>query len=106
MGEVEEVVLKAITEAKATSTRVLLVLDGIDFLLAATEITVDDLLDCVLEFREVCHRPLVKRYRVVDNTLEDSVYRSLTSLPVCLHNHRHCICRLSAYPSATFTIGA
>ncbi|KAL8854908.1 MAG: hypothetical protein Q9221_000415 [Calogaya cf. arnoldii] len=59
VGEVEEVVLKAITEAKATSTRVLLVLDGIDFLLAATEITVDDLLDCVLEFREYVYTTIV-----------------------------------------------
>ncbi|KAL8659671.1 MAG: hypothetical protein Q9226_000296 [Calogaya cf. arnoldii] len=52
IGEFEEVVLKAITEAKATSARILLVLDGIDFLLAATETTVDDLLACILEFRE------------------------------------------------------
>lgn len=50
----EEVLLKAVDEAKATSTRILLVLDGIDFLLAATEITVKDLLDCILELREVC----------------------------------------------------
>ncbi len=55
IGEVEELILKAIDEANATSTRVLLVLDGIDFLLAATDTTVDDLLDCVLELREVCH---------------------------------------------------
>lgn len=50
----EELLLKAVDEAKATSTRILLVLDGIDFLLAATEITVYDLLDCVTELREVC----------------------------------------------------
>lgn len=50
----EEVLLKAIDEAKATSTRILIVIDGIDFLLAATEITVEDLLDCIMELREVC----------------------------------------------------
>lgn len=55
VGEVEELLLKAINEAKAMSTRILLVLDGIDFLLAATETTVDDLLDSILELREVCH---------------------------------------------------
>ncbi|KAL8845360.1 MAG: hypothetical protein Q9176_000531 [Flavoplaca citrina] len=52
IGEVEELILKAIDEANAINTRVLLVLDGIDFLLAATDTTVDDLLDCVLELRE------------------------------------------------------
>ncbi|CAO1600010.1 hypothetical protein XANCAGTX0491_003716 [Xanthoria calcicola] len=55
VGEVEEVLLKAIDEAKATSTRILIVIDGIDFLLAATEITVEDLLDCIMELRENQH---------------------------------------------------
>ncbi|KAI4226976.1 MAG: hypothetical protein LQ349_006799, partial [Xanthoria aureola] len=52
VGEVEEALLKAIDEAKATSTRILIVIDGIDFLLAATDITVEDLLDCIMELRE------------------------------------------------------
>ncbi|CAL8576224.1 hypothetical protein XPA_002115 [Xanthoria parietina] len=59
IGEVEEVLLKAVDEAKATSTRILLVLDGIDFLLAATEITVEDLLDCILELREHVHSSII-----------------------------------------------
>ncbi|KAI4264381.1 MAG: hypothetical protein L6R42_000508 [Xanthoria sp. 1 TBL-2021] len=59
VGEVEELLLKAIDEVKATSTRILLVLDGIDFLLAATETTVDDLLDSILELREHVHTTIV-----------------------------------------------
>ena len=51
----EESILKAIDEAKATSTTVLLILNGIDFLLAATDTTMEDILDCILELREVCH---------------------------------------------------
>ncbi|KAL8982410.1 MAG: hypothetical protein Q9205_003070 [Flavoplaca limonia] len=59
IGEVEELILKAIDEANAINTRVLLVLDGIDFLLAATDTTVDDLLDCVLELREQVHSTII-----------------------------------------------
>ncbi|KAL8997023.1 MAG: hypothetical protein Q9169_003614 [Polycauliona sp. 2 TL-2023] len=52
IGEVEELLLEAINKAKLASTRILLVLDGIDFLLAGTEMTTDDLLDAILELRE------------------------------------------------------
>ncbi len=39
--------------------RIVLVLDGIDFLLAATEATVEDVLDSISELREVCHSSIV-----------------------------------------------
>ena len=59
IGDVESTLLKAIDEAKATSMRIVLVLDGIDFLLAATEATVEDVLDSISELREVCHSSIV-----------------------------------------------
>ncbi|KAL8733638.1 MAG: hypothetical protein Q9166_002048 [cf. Caloplaca sp. 2 TL-2023] len=57
--ELEKVLLKAIDDAKATSTRVLLVLDGIDFLLAATEAGADDVLNIIWELREYVHATIV-----------------------------------------------
>ncbi|KAL8772011.1 MAG: hypothetical protein Q9209_002676 [Squamulea sp. 1 TL-2023] len=59
MGEVERSLLKAIHEAKFKSTTIILVLDGIDFLLAATEVTVDDVLDSIWELREHVHATIV-----------------------------------------------
>ncbi|KAL8675277.1 MAG: hypothetical protein Q9168_000398 [Polycauliona sp. 1 TL-2023] len=59
MGEVEEVLLEAINKAEATSTRILLVLDGIDFLLASTAMTASDLLDSTSELREHVHLTIV-----------------------------------------------
>ncbi|KAL8811590.1 MAG: hypothetical protein Q9200_001681 [Gallowayella weberi] len=59
IGEVERLLLKAIDEAKATSTRILLVLDGIDFLLAASEAGVDAVLDTIWELREHVHAMIV-----------------------------------------------
>lgn len=52
--EVEHLLLEAIDEAKTFSTRVLLILDGIDFLLAATQVCVAAVLDTIWELREVC----------------------------------------------------
>ncbi|KAL8685572.1 MAG: hypothetical protein Q9224_005766, partial [Gallowayella concinna] len=59
IGEVEGLLLKAIDEAKATSTRIFLVLDGVDFLLAATEAGVDAVLDTIWELREHVHATIV-----------------------------------------------
>ena len=58
----ETEVLKAISEAKSEAKKVLLILDGIDFLLAATECRVDEILDTVWELREVCLKPLHRWY--------------------------------------------
>lgn len=51
--QVEEKVSAAILKSKEDGSRVMVVLDGIDFLLAATDSSVGDLLDCVGELREV-----------------------------------------------------
>ncbi|KAL8807386.1 MAG: hypothetical protein Q9182_000725 [Xanthomendoza sp. 2 TL-2023] len=59
IGEVECSLLKAIDEAKATSSRILLVLDGIDFLLAASEAGVDAVLDTIWELQEHVHATIV-----------------------------------------------
>ncbi|KAL8905044.1 MAG: hypothetical protein Q9171_006833, partial [Xanthocarpia ochracea] len=59
IGEVESSLLKAIDEAKAKSTRIVLVLDGVDFLLAATEATVEDVLDSISELREHVHTTII-----------------------------------------------
>ncbi|KAL8693296.1 MAG: hypothetical protein Q9218_001856 [Villophora microphyllina] len=56
---VEGTLLKAVKEVKTSSTRVLLVLDGIDFLLAATEAKMDEVLDIVWELREHVHASIV-----------------------------------------------
>ncbi|KAL8781502.1 MAG: hypothetical protein Q9213_005975 [Squamulea squamosa] len=59
IGEVERSLLKVIEEAKTKHTKVLLVLDGIDFLLAATEITADDVLDSIWELKEHVYATIV-----------------------------------------------
>lgn len=46
--------------SKATDTKVLLILDGIDLLLAATETGVNDVLDTIGELREVGRPTLFK----------------------------------------------
>lgn len=51
--DVEKAVIGAVSKFKEHGSRVLVVLDGLDFLLAATETSVREVLDCVGEFREV-----------------------------------------------------
>lgn len=51
--EVEEVLCPSIDGSKAVGTKVLLILDGLDFLLAATEANVEAVLDTIGELREV-----------------------------------------------------
>lgn len=57
MEELEKSLLNTITETKSSGTKVLMFLDGIDFLLAATECRVDGLLNTIWELREV-RRPI------------------------------------------------
>ncbi|KAL8654769.1 MAG: hypothetical protein Q9210_001302 [Variospora velana] len=57
--EVEEVLCASIDGSKAVGTRVLLILDGLDFLLAATEANVEDVLDMTGELREHVHATIV-----------------------------------------------
>ncbi|KAL8722235.1 MAG: hypothetical protein Q9225_001222 [Loekoesia sp. 1 TL-2023] len=57
--ELEKSLLNTITETKSTGTKVLMFLDGIDFLLAATECRVDGLLDTIWELREHVHATIV-----------------------------------------------
>lgn len=54
LAEVEEVLSTSIDGSRAKGTKVLLVLDGVDFLLAAPQINVDEVLDVIEELREVC----------------------------------------------------
>ena len=57
LSKVEEAVVKAIndaTEATNGDVRILLVLDGLDFLLAATDSSVLEVLEMIGEFRNVC----------------------------------------------------
>ncbi|KAI4105461.1 MAG: hypothetical protein L6R37_002724 [Teloschistes peruensis] len=56
--EVEDVLLKKIKEFETSNNRVLLVLDGIDFLLAGTEARLDEILGMIWELREVWRQPL------------------------------------------------
>ncbi|KAL8953988.1 MAG: hypothetical protein Q9222_000198 [Ikaeria aurantiellina] len=51
--DLEKAVLEAIKEFKGANSRLLLVLDGVDFLLAATENKLDGILDMIWELREV-----------------------------------------------------
>lgn len=51
--QVEGKVLDATTELKNDGSKVIVILDGIDLLLAATETSVGEILDCVGELREV-----------------------------------------------------
>ncbi|KAL8943054.1 MAG: hypothetical protein Q9211_001137 [Gyalolechia sp. 1 TL-2023] len=53
IGELEKLVLNAIKETTSINTKVLLVLDGIDFLLAATDLRVDEVLSTIWALREV-----------------------------------------------------
>ncbi|KAL8839056.1 MAG: hypothetical protein Q9170_001892 [Blastenia crenularia] len=48
----EKLVLEAVNEAKSSSTKVMLILDGIDFLLAAVECRADDILNITWELME------------------------------------------------------
>ncbi|KAL8737532.1 MAG: hypothetical protein Q9181_001584 [Wetmoreana brouardii] len=54
IDEAEKTLLKSIEVAKAAGSRILLVLDGIDVLLAAAEATINKILDLIWELREVC----------------------------------------------------
>lgn len=60
IAEAEEVLSTSIDGSKATDTKVLLILDGIDFLLGATEAGVKDVLDTIGELREVGRPSLLK----------------------------------------------
>ncbi|KAL9599963.1 MAG: hypothetical protein Q9179_003380 [Wetmoreana sp. 5 TL-2023] len=59
IDEAEKALLKNIEAAKVAGSRVLLVLDGIDFLLAAAEAMVDELLDFIWELKEHAHATIV-----------------------------------------------
>ena len=54
---VENEIMRAIGKAKGQGCRVLLILDGLDFLLAATSVGVMEVLDLVGELREVFYDP-------------------------------------------------
>ena len=54
---VEKEIMAAIGTTKGSGYRALLVLDGLDFLLAATGIGAMDVLDMICELREVRFRP-------------------------------------------------
>lgn len=57
LRSVEQIILAAVEstkEAEAGSGNVVLILDGLDFLLAATNTDAGALLDTVAELREVC----------------------------------------------------
>ena len=51
--QVEKEIMDATTKFKGDGFKVIVILDGIDLLLAATETTVGEMLDCVGELREV-----------------------------------------------------
>ncbi|KAI4154490.1 MAG: hypothetical protein LQ341_000342 [Variospora aurantia] len=57
--EVEEVLCPSIDGSKAIGTKVLLILDGLDFLLAATEANVEAVLDTIGELREHVHATII-----------------------------------------------
>ncbi|KAL9587228.1 MAG: hypothetical protein Q9212_000387 [Teloschistes hypoglaucus] len=59
INEVEDVLLKKIKEVETSKNRVLLILDGIDFLLAATEARLDEILGMIWELRERVHASIV-----------------------------------------------
>ncbi|KAL9006129.1 MAG: hypothetical protein Q9188_001098 [Gyalolechia gomerana] len=61
-GDIRELakqVLKAIKETASTNTKALLILDGIDFLLAATDFTLDELLDTIWALRDHVHATII-----------------------------------------------
>ncbi|KAL8708255.1 MAG: hypothetical protein Q9220_006832 [cf. Caloplaca sp. 1 TL-2023] len=55
----EKVFSRAIKELKAVNNQVLLVLDAVDFLLAATETTVGEVLDMIWELRELVQSTII-----------------------------------------------
>ena len=69
MEAVEKEVLDAVASAKGKAERVLLVLDGLDFLLAATESRVEEMLDMVLELREVKNPTSMQLRRELTDTI-------------------------------------
>lgn len=52
MGEVETLVLNAIKDTVSADTNVTLILDGVDFLLAATNFAPDEVIDTIWTLRE------------------------------------------------------
>lgn len=82
INEVEEVLLKKIKEVETSNNRVLLVLDGIDFLLAATEARLDEILSVIWELREVWRQPLCWSIYTTNSTLTGSPARACK---YCLH---------------------
>lgn len=57
--EVEREILGAVTEQGEGEMKVLVILDGMDFLMAGPGVGVEDLMDLVAEIREVSHRTII-----------------------------------------------
>ncbi|KAI4259519.1 MAG: hypothetical protein LQ352_000706 [Teloschistes flavicans] len=57
--EVEDMLLKKIKEIETSNNGILLVLDGIDFLLSATEARLDEVLGMIWELREHVHTSIL-----------------------------------------------
>lgn len=92
--EVEDMLLKKIKEIETSNNGILLVLDGIDFLLSATEARLDEVLGMIWELREVCHQSLYWSIYTTSSTLMGSLARPYK---YSLH-----VDRLSPPPSPTY----
>ncbi len=83
IAKAEELLSAALDGSQATDTQVLLILDGIDILLAATETGVNDMLDTIGELREV-GRPSLLRHNYYANQEhgEANVNLSMSTQPL------------------------